>query len=39
MIIIEVTDKVFTVFFSPKEVLLDTDTFSISTYFKKIGIL
>ena len=34
MIIIQVTDKIFLVFFSPKEILLDTNTFSISTSFK-----
>ena len=38
-IIMQVTNKVFIVF-SPKEISLDTNTtFSISTFFKKIGLL
>ena len=39
MIIIEVINKAFIVFFSPKEILLDTNTFSLSTYFVKMGLL
>ena len=35
MIIIQVINKVFIVFFSPEEILLHTDTFSISTPFLK----
>ena len=38
MIIIEVADKVFIVF-SPGEIFLDNNTFSISTSFTKIGFL
>ena len=38
MIIMQVTNKVF-VGFSPKEIFLDTNTFSISTSFLKIGVL
>ena len=36
MIIIQVTNKVFIVFFSRKEILLDINTFSISTSIKKL---
>ena len=39
MIIKQVTNKVFIVFFSRKEILLDINTFSISTSIKKIGLL
>ena len=35
MIIVQVTNKVFVVFFSQKEILSDTNTFSISTSFTK----
>ena len=38
MIIIQVTNKVFIVF-SPKKILLDTNTFSISTSLRWTGIL
>ena len=37
MVILQVINKVF-VFFSPKEILLDTNTYSISTPFEKIRI-
>ena len=36
MIIIQVTKKVLIVFFSPKEILLDTNTFSVSTSSKNL---
>ena len=36
MIIMQVTNKVLIVFFLPKEIMLDTNTFSISTSFKNI---
>ena len=39
MIIIQVTTKVFIVFFQPEEILLHTNNFLISTCFKKIGLL
>ena len=39
MIIIQVTNQVLIFFFHPKEILLDINTFSISTSFRKIGIL
>ena len=38
MISIKVTNLVLIVF-SPKEILLDTNTFSISSSFEKIGVL
>ena len=34
MIIIQVTNKIFIVFFSQEEILLDTNTFSVSTSSK-----
>ena len=36
MIIMQVTKKVLIVFFSPKEILLDTNTFSVSTSSKNL---
>ena len=39
MIIMQGTNKIFIYFFSPEEILLDTNTFSISTPFSKKGFL
>ena len=36
MIIMQVTNKVLIGFFLPKEIMLDTNTFTISTSFKNI---
>ena len=36
---IQVTNKLLTVFFLPKGILLDTNTFSISTSFRKLGLI
>ena len=39
IIIIQVTSKVVIVFFQQKKILLDTNTFSVSIYILKIGLL
>ena len=39
MIITQVTNKVLIFFFLPKEILLDTNTFLISTSLKRKGVL